>query len=782
MPTGDEGRTSASDADAGPPGSGASELTLQSILDTIQDVFYRVDHRGRIAVISRSGALELGYQRAEDVVGRPADSLWRLPERRAAMLEALRSDGVIREWELELLRRDGTTCWVATTVHVLRDAAGREAGYQGIWRNITDRRAAEERVRQSEAKFSKIFRTVPDTIVVSRARDGLLLDVNPGFERATGHTRLEAVGRSTVSLNLWASVEARDQMVADLKATGEVLEREFVFQRKDGTRRDGLFSARAVTLGDELCVVFIMRDITERREAAAALLLQEQRFRLAIEGADLGTWDWSTSTRAIAVNEHWAEMLGYRTAEIGDVYAFWQGGIHPEDRKRVFGSVQAYLSQRSDLYEAEYRLRHRDGHWVWVLARGRAIERDEAGRPLRISGTHLDITERKQLEADHVRMEAQLRQAQKLDAVGQVAGGVAHDFNNLLTVQLGSLAMLEEIGGLPAEARALLGDIEKSAQAAALLTRQLLAFSRRQVLQVKRLDLNDVVGAFLGMLRRVLREDVRLDLHPSSRPLWLEADSGMLEQVVMNLAVNARDAMPAGGRLTLTCDAVQVGPGHDALPGRFVRLTVADTGHGMDEATQRHIFEPFFTTKPAGLGTGLGLATVYGIVKQHGGFIEVESRVGEGTAFLVHFPAAAGPAPTARADPPAPHPAGRGELVLLVEDDAAVRLMLASWLARLGYKAVACTDGADALARWRAEAGRFDLLLTDMVMPGGISGRDLVLRLRAETPGLAVVVMSGYSAELAEGGLPEGTGFLPKPADPAALARALRKELDRRRD
>lgn len=213
-----------------------------------------------------------------------------------------------------------------------------------------------------------------------------------------------------------------------------------------------------------------------------------------------------------------------------------------------------------------------------------------------------------------------------------------------------------------------------------------------------------------------------------------------------------------------------------------MRLTVADTGLGMDEATQRHIFEPFFTTKPPGQGTGLGLATVHGIVKQHGGFIEVESRVGEGTVFLVHFPAAAGPAGAARADSPTPIPTGRGETVLLVEDDDAVRRMMEGWLARLGYPVLACRDGAEALARWSAEAGRFALLPTDMVMPGGISGRDLVQRLRAVAPELAVVVMSGYSAELAEGGLPEGTGFLPKPADPAALARALRRVLDRYQD
>jgi two-component system, cell cycle sensor histidine kinase and response regulator CckA len=764
-----------------PPASAA--LTLQSILDSIQDVFYRIDGAGRISLVSRSGAIEMGYARPEELVGRPAGSLWRFPERRFEMLAALRRDGLVHDWEFELVRVDGTPFWAATSVHLLRDADGREVGYQGIWRNIAERKAAEARILQSEQKFSQIFRTVPDTIVVSRARDGLLLDVNPGFEAATGWRRDDALGRSTVELDLWTSVEARDRMVADLRAHGEVLDREFAFRRRDGTARQGLFSARTFDLGGELCVVFIMRDITERGEAAAARLVQEQRFRLAIEGANLGTWDWTPASNHVAVNARWSEMLGHRPDEVEDAYTFWETRIHPEDRERVFAALNQYLAGTAPHYETEHRLRHRDGHWVWVLARGRAIERDPAGKVLRISGTHLDVSERKALEADRARMEVQLRQAQKLEAVGQVAGGVAHDFNNLLTVQLGCLGLLAELDGLPAEARGLLQEIERSAGAAAALTRQLLAFSRRQVLQPRRVDLNDVVGTFLGMLRRVVREDVRLDLQPSSRPLWLEADPGMLEQVVMNLAVNARDAMPAGGRLTLTCDAVEVGPGHDAAPGPYARLVVADTGHGMDEVTQRHIFEPFFTTKPAGHGTGLGLATVYGIVKQHGGFVEVESRIGAGTTFLVHFPLAPGAAPGEQ--PPAPEAlvSGHGEAVLLVEDDPAVRRTLKGWLGRLGYRTVACADGPEALASWRERAGLggIDLLLTDMVMPGGLSGLDLVALLRAEVPDLPVVVMTGYSAELAGSGLPEGTGFLPKPAEPLTLARTLRAELERRR-
>jgi len=639
---------------SGAPGAPAPpELTLRSILDSIQDVFYRVDADDRLSVVSRSGAVELGYPGTDALVGRSVRDLWYEPDRRAELLRALERDGVVRDWEVALRRADGTPLWTATTAQVLRDVDGRPAGYEGIWRNITERKSSEEHLRQSEDRFRQIFGTVPDTIVVSRARDGLLLDVNPGFERATGWPREEAVGRTTVGLGLWADVEARDAMVAGLRATGEVLERSFVFRRKDGALRDGVFSARTVPMLGEACVVFVMRDVSEQRR----------------------------------------------------------------------------------------------------------------------------------LEADHARMEAELRQAQKLEAFGQIAGGVAHDYNNLLTVQLGAVALLREIPGLAEEARELAAEIEASARKAASLTRQLLAFGRRQVLQPRRLDLNEVVGAFLLMLRRVLREDIRIDLEPAAGPLWVHADAGMLEQVVMNLAVNARDAMPGGGRLTLALDAVTgARDGGRPPPGRWVRLTVSDTGHGMDEETRRRVFEPFFTTKPAGQGTGLGLATVYGVVRQHGGSVEVESRPGAGATFGVLLLAAEPPGlshehPAAEA---AARASGRGERVLLVEDDPPVRQVLQGWLLRLGYQVVACASGDEALARWRTRTEPMDLVLTDMVMPGDTSGRALALALRGEDPSLPVVVMSGHSVDLAQGGLPEGVGFLAKPAEPDELAAVLRRALDRR--
>ncbi len=621
------------------------ELTLASILDSIQDVFYRVDAEGRIDLASRSMAAELGYQDTGELLGRQAESLWAHPERRASMLEAVRRDGEVRDWEAELLRRDGSVVTVATTVRQVRDGEGRDRGYQGIWRNITGRKRAEEELRASREMFAQIFRTAPDTIVVSRAADGLLLDVNPGFEAATGYARDEAVGRSTVSLDLWVDAAARDDMVRDLKARGEVLDREFTFRRKDGAHRAGVFSARLIPILGEACVVFLMRDVTERRAAGARERLQEQRLAQAVEAANLGTWDWDPRTGAQHVNARWGEMLGLAPGELDTSVTSWRERIHPEDAERVTRALDAYLAGQAPMYEVEHRLRHRDGHWVWVLAAGRVVERDAQGQISRVCGTHLDVSERHRLQEEHARLEAQLRQAQKLEAVGQVAGGVAHDFNNLLTVQLGALELMKELPDLPEEARALADEVEQGARSAAALTRQLLAFSRRQILRVTRGDLTALVEGFLGMLRRVLPEHVQLELAPAAGPLWLDADVAMTQQVLMNLVLNARDAMPEGGRVRLACDAVEVagpsgGEAGEARPGRYVRLTVADEGHGMDEATQRRLFEPFFTTKPAGRGTGLGLATVYGIVKQHGGWIQVESRPGQGSTFRVHWPAA----------------------------------------------------------------------------------------------------------------------------------------------
>ncbi|HEY1178936.1 MAG TPA: ATP-binding protein, partial [Phytomonospora sp.] len=414
----------------------------------------------------------------------------------------------------------------------------------------------------------------------------------------------------------------------------------------------------------------------------------------------------------------------------------------------------------------------------WVLASLNRIGDDADGRaPLAYVAT--DITERKQLEE-------QFRQAQKMEAVGQLAGGVAHDFNNLLAVMTSYTGML--LADLPADdpARADLEEIRRAAERAAGLTRQLLAFSRQQVLQPRILDVNAVVRDLEKMLARVLREDVRLETALTPTLGRVHADPGQLEQVIVNLAVNARDAMPAGGMLTIETADVELDEAYcraraDVTPGPYVMLAVSDTGVGMDAATQARIFEPFFTTKDVGKGTGLGLSTVYGIVKQSGGHVAVYSEPGLGTTFKVYLPrASTSPAgrPRSGSHPALHHGSGT---VLLVEDDAQVRAAARRILARAGYTVLEAASGPEALrlcAERPQSAGPIDLLLTDMVMPE-MGGRELAARVRVLHPAAATAFMSGYTADavLRHGVVDPGSVFIQKPFTPETLTQKVREGL-----
>jgi PAS domain S-box-containing protein len=400
-----------------------------------------------------------------------------------------------------------------------------------------------------------------------------------------------------------------------------------------------------------------------------------------------------------------------------------------------------------------------------------------AGKTIEVFRMDLDITERKQLED-------RLRQAQKMEAVGQLAGGVAHDFNNILTVIQGHLGLLA--AGLlgPSEIAGSLKELTAMSERAANLTRQLLAFSRRQVLRVKPLDLDETLETLSKMLRRLLGEHIALACHHTPGSAWVNADAGMMEQVVINLAVNARDAMPKGGQLTIATAVVQVDEDYarrnaEARIGKFVCLSVADNGSGMDATTARRIFEPFFTTKAVGKGTGLGLATVYGIVKQHQGWIEVESILGTGSTFKVFLPACAAPAPE---KPIAAVAAVRGgnETILVVEDEAPVRQLVGDCLRRYGYKALEAGDGQEALALWQQHREEIALIMTDMVMPGGMTGKELAAKLKAEKRDLKVIYSSGYSLEMTSGDLrlEDDASYLAKPYEPSKLAAAIRRSLD----
>jgi len=429
------------------------------------------------------------------------------------------------------------------------------------------------------------------------------------------------------------------------------------------------------------------------------------------------------------------------------------------------------MNQNDSLTEAELRRRLAEAEAALAV-------RDAAGRIIHYVAVKRDVTHEAQLEA-------QLLQAQKMEAIGQLAGGVAHDFNNILAVIMMQSELLLTQGDVAESVRDGIQQIRAAAQRAANLTRQLLAFSRRQVMQARDLDLNEVVTNLATMLQRIIGEDVWLELRLYPTPLMTHADAGMLDQVLMNLAVNARDAMPKGGRLIIETTAREFSAAEaaalpDVKPGHYVGLRVSDTGCGIPPEILPRIFEPFFTTKEPGKGTGLGLATVFGIVKQHGGCIQVASEPGRGTTFEVYLPALAETAAAASEAESRPAPRGGTETILLVEDDADVRLVTCITLERHGYRVLEAPDGLAALELWRQHRDAVALLLTDLVMPGELDGRELAQRLRADRPQLKVIYTSGYSPELAGRQLhsQSGEAFLQKPCPAERLLETVRECLD----
>jgi two-component system cell cycle sensor histidine kinase/response regulator CckA len=631
-------------------------------------------------------------------------------------------------------------------------------------RYAVERRRAEEALLAGERRFRALVDNAPDAVSVLGA-EGEILYHSPALDRLIGYTPRELDGTLAFAYvhpaDLPTVTAAFRGLLGTPRATARV---EYRVRTRQGEWR--IFESFAQNLLDEPAVrgvVVNSSDVTERRRAEAALRESETRFRTLFESAGDGMAIHDLDGRFVDVNQCLCEYLGYTREEllrmrVADLDA--DGGAGLEAR------WEALAPGRPAAFDAMHR--RRDGSVLPVEVKSSLIEL--GGRRLVLAIVR-DVSERRELEE-------QLRQAQKMEAVGRLAGGIAHDFNNLLTAIKGSAEMLLMDLPVGSEQREDAAEIERAAARAAGLTRQLLAFSRKQMLVPTVLDMNAVVGDMERMLRRVVGEQVELRTELDPALDRATADPGQVEQMLMNLAVNARDAMPAGGRLTIATGNVELGADdarrytYRVQPGSYVRLTVADTGTGMDEATLAHIFEPFFTTKEKGRGTGLGLSTVYGIVKQSGGYVWAESSPGQGAAFTVYLPATAEePVPAAPAAAGGAHPSARAT-VLLVEDEDAVRSLVRRILDRAGYRVVEAPGPAEARRVFEESTERFDLLLTDMVMPGG-TGRDLARDLTAVDPGLGVLFMSGYTDDaLFEQGMgAAGGSLIEKPFDPEVLVR-----------
>lgn len=608
----------------------------------------------------------------------------------------------------------------------------------------------------------------PASIFITDPR-GTIQYVNSRFTEITGYTAAEAVGKTPRILKSGLNAPDYYARLWSTILAGGVWRSEVRNRRKNGE-----IYWDAVTIspirdlrGTIAHFLAVQEDITKRVEAESELKASEDYYRTILQNIMDAVLIADKDGRILDANPRAVELTGYPREEllrlrVLDTYP-------PEDREVGAARIAEVVGGKP--YIVERRLLRKDGT-VLIVDVNASLLPDG-----RVLGTLRDVTERRQLEQ-------QLRQAQKMEAIGRLAGGVAHDFNNVLTAVFGYVDLLSE--ELPAGSGALqdLAEVRKAAERAAGLTRQLLAFSRQQVLQPIVLPLNDLIEDFEKMLRRVIGEDVELRLALSRGIGNIRADPGQLQQVIMNLAVNARDAMPLGGRLLIETANADLSEQYAELhqpviPGAYVMLAVTDTGTGMSPDVKARIFEPFFTTKEKGKGTGLGLSTVYGIVKQSGGYVWVYSEVGRGTTFKVYLPRVDEPA----AQAPQPRELGSlagSETILLAEDDAILRPLAKALLEKLGYKVLEGENAAAALAAARAYDGLIHLLVSDVVMPGA-SGRELARRVAAARPETKVLYVSGYTddAIVQHGMLEPGVNFLQKPFTPAVLARKVREVLDR---
>lgn len=900
-----------------------------------------------------------------------------------------------------------------------------------------ERKQAEEVLRESEAKFRFLTESTPD-IVWTVDMDFNTTYVNPSIENVLGFTPEERIN------------QCPEEMVTpeSLKSIKKLLKKEYI---KDKLRSTG--STRSITVMTEYYmkgggtlwlenhvrwirneksritgIHGISRDITARRQAEKALKESREQLKLALKGGDLGTWDWNTETDRMDFNERWAEMKGYSINEIEPHLNTWKKLVHPDDLPGIYEILNKHLEGKTDFYEAEFRMRHETGNWLWILDRGKVIERDNKGNPLRVCGTHLDITDRKRAEEElraseeryrrlienqgegiaivnpeeqfnfanpaakeifgvapgslvgrnlkefldeegiaiitsqtevrktrqsssyeleiirpdgqrrHLlvtvrpqfeqeqytgafgifrditerkqteealkesderyrifinstsdmvflkdsqfkylvlnkamadfygksceeviglsdydllpeeaadicrtsdknviatgrtitteehfgvnyyqaikfpvalqnsktgvgcfmrdvtelkrtqensqKLLEQLHQSQKLESVGRLAGGVAHDFNNMLCVILGYTEMIQEELPSNSSIRPNLEEIQKATRRSTDIISQLLAFARKQTISPRVLDLNETVGSMLKMLERLIGEDIDLSWQPAS-DLWLiRLDSTQIDQILTNLCINARDAIEGVGNLTiktgnLAFDEDYCDDHHGFIPGEYVMMSVSDDGCGMDEEIQKSIFEPFFTTKEVGKGTGLGLSTVYGIVRQNDGFINVYSEPGQGTCIKVYLPRHFRKI-TSEPNKDSKIPAVSGsETILLVEDEPAILRMTATILERLGYTVLSTGIPGEAIRLAREHSGNIHLLMTDVVMPE-MNGRDLARNLLSIYPDIKRLFMSGYTADVIahKGVLDEGVHFIQKPFKSKYLAVKLREALD----
>jgi PAS domain S-box-containing protein len=739
----------------------------QSIIENEPECVKILDRDGNVLFVNPAGLAMVDAVSSHGVVGRPMGQFV-VPEHREAFIRLHKQVfvGESGRLEFETVGLKGTHRWMQTHAVPIRNADGTVESLLAITRDVTERRLAEQALRESEERFRVMFESAPDASFLADPASGTIIDVNAGAERLLQRTRDEIIGMHQSQLHAWDLQMAARQDLAQRTVwnSADLAGDEIV--RKDGTIVPVDISTQVFSIAGKQVVMGVFRDVTERKRAELELFKALNLNQTLIDSLPYPSALISYPERTILAANRLAREngseIGARCYQGFNMGADLTQGTEPCSfcrAEEMFANMATVVTQELLIKERWWTV-----YWVPV----------DRSTYLRFS---IDITERK-------RLEQQLLQSHKMDSVGRLAGGIAHDINNMLMPILGYAELLKEKLPDGDESREDLDEITSAARRVRTMTLQLLAFARKQTLEMVRLDLNEVISDFSPMLQMTFRENISLTVRLASSVRPILGDKSQVEQVIMNLAVNARDAMPSGGTFVLATQDRVVNEAYAArrpgmVPGTYVQLLATDTGIGMNEDTRSNIFEPFFTTKNAGQGTGLGLATVYGIVKQHSGYIEVRSEWGVGTEFIISLPVNNTPVEESAEAAEEQLVQKGSETVLVVEDQPQVLQLVSLMLTTRGYHVLTANSGQEALRTTASYAGEIHLVVTDVVMPD-MNGKELFERIRQARQGIRVLYMSGYPADVIskQGVLETGINFLRKSFSAKELTVKVRQVLD----
>jgi PAS domain S-box-containing protein len=698
-------------------------------------------------------------------------------------VEACQSEGTPYEFEVQIIRSDGERRYCINSGLAEIESGGQINRLVGSLQDITERRQIEETLRESDSKYRNLFEAASDAIYLIALDDGSMVEANSVACRMLGRTKEEILGLSIEDIDPNYPLEEFIKFWKD-RPEEQPLIVESSHKRRDGTMFPVEISGIKYRIGDQVVLYGRAHDITERKKVEEGLLQQRAMMARTESISHVGSWEWDISPDQVSWSDEMFNITGLDPAEGAPSFAEHSRVYLPEDMQRLREVVEACMAEKTP-YKIELRAIRASGEIRYCLASGRA-EIGPDGKVCRLVGFLQDITDRRQAEEESARLESQLKQAQRMESVGRLAGGVAHDFNNMLSVILGYTEMAREQVSPDQPLYANLEEILTAAKRSRDITRQLLAFARKQTISPVVLDINEIMSGMINFLKRLIGEDIELDLHPEAN-LWpVMMDPSQIDQILINLCVNSRDAIGGVGKIILNTGNVTLDEMYSAsnpgfVSGEFVQITVSDDGCGMDKEIMDNVFEPFFTTKDMAVSTGLGLATVYGIVKQNSGQINVYSDPGKGTCFKLYFPRHKGNTGMKDVGGEEKIQGGCDETILLVEDEDAIMKMAAIMLEKLDYQVLVADSAEKGLTLAAGCPGGIDLLITDVVLPG-MNGRDLAKKVVGLYPDIKILFMSGYTADVIadRGVIDDSVNFIQKPFSLQDLAVKTRSALDQK--